>query len=78
VLQAHAAAAAAAGGVPVDVIDDQVERTANTTDPQSRMRRDNDSRLLLEATRSAATSVACGGALTHATGGADRLGVQRE
>ena len=48
------------------MIDDQHERTADTTDPRSRTRGDNDSRLLPDVTRSAATSVACGCAMTHA------------
>jgi hypothetical protein len=44
-LQARAAAAAAAGGgVPVGVIDDHRERIANTVDPQSRMRGDDNVR----------------------------------
>jgi len=42
------------------------------------MRGDNDSRLPLEVTRSAATPVACGGPLIPPTCGADRLGGQGE
>jgi hypothetical protein len=73
-VQARAAAAAAAGSVPVELTDDHREHHG----PQPRMRGDNDSRLPLEVTRSAATPVACGGPLIPPTCGADSLGVQGE